>query len=144
MKRKYSGLIVSVILLMALLLGGCGRQDSFLSAVKNGNYQTAIDIYEKKIAGHSGYETEAQQNLGRCLFYGDGCEANTQEAISWYRKAAEQGETGAMFNLGTCYMEGTGVKKNVQEAKNWFKRAASLGHERSAQLLEKLQKESAR
>ena len=63
MKRKYSGLIVSVILLMALLLGGCGRQDSFLSSVKNGNYQTAIDIYEKKIAGNSGYETEAQQNL---------------------------------------------------------------------------------
>ena len=46
-----------------------------------------------------------------------------------------------MFNLGACYMEGTGVKKDVQEAKNWFKRAASLGHERSAKLLEKLQKD---
>ena len=87
---------------------------------------------------------EAQQNLGRCLFCGEGCKTNQKEAVSWYRKAAEQGEAGAMFNLGACYMEGTGVKKNVQEAKNWFKRAASLGHERSAGMLEMLQKDSVR
>ena len=87
---------------------------------------------------------EAQQNLGRCLFSGDGCKENQQEAVTWYRKAAEQGEAGAMFNLGACYLEGTGVKKDVAEATKWFKRAASLGHERSAKVLEKLQKDSAR
>ena len=87
---------------------------------------------------------EAQQNLGRCLFLGDGCKKNQQEAVTWYRKAAEQGEAGAMFNLGACYMEGTGVKKDVAEATKWFKRAAALGHERSANMLEKLQKDSAR
>ena len=86
---------------------------------------------------------EAQQNLGRCLFNGDGCEKNEQEAVSWYRKAAEQGESGAMFNLGACYLEGTGVKKDRAEATKWFKRAASLGHKRSAEVLEKLQKDSA-
>ena len=84
---------------------------------------------------------EAQQNLGRCLFSGEGCKKNEQEAVSWYRKAAEQGEASAMFNLGACYMEGTGVKKDVAEATKWFKKAASLGHERSAKILEKLQKD---
>ncbi len=84
---------------------------------------------------------EAQQNLGRCLFSGEGCKKNEQEAVSWYRKAAEQGEASAMFNLGACYMEGTGVKKDVTEATKWFKKAASLGHERSAKILEKLQKD---
>ena len=103
--------------------------------------KAAADMFRK--AAEKG-NPEAQLNLGRCLFYGNGCETNMQEAVSWYRKAAEQGETGAMFNLGACYMEGTGVKKDIQEAKNWFKRAASLGHERSAGMLETLQKDSAR
>ena len=85
---------------------------------------------------------EAQQNLGRCLFFGEGCNKNQKEAVTWYRKAAEQCEAGAMFNLGTCYLEGTGVEKDIAEAAKWFKRAASLGHERSAKILEKLQKEA--
>lgn len=96
----------------------------------------------RKAAEHG--NPEAQQNLGRCLFCGDGCKTNQEVAVSWYRKAAEQGEAGAMFNLGVCYMEGTGVKKDKGEALKWFEKAAALGHERSARMLEKLQKESAR
>ena len=69
-------------------------------------------------------------------------EPDSEKAVEWYRKAAEQGHPGAMFNLGTCYLEGTGVKKDIAEAAKWFKRAASLGHERSAKILEKLQKEA--
>ena len=79
--------------------------------------------------------------MRRCLFSGEGCKKNEQEAVSWYRKAAEQGEASTMFNLGACYMEGTGVKKDVTEATKWFKKAASLGHERSAKIGEKLQKD---
>lgn len=86
---------------------------------------------------------EAQQNLGRCLFCGDGCRENKQEAVSWYRRAANQGEVGAMFNLGACYLEGTGVRKDVDEAMKLFMKAALLGHERSAKILESLQRDSA-
>lgn len=103
--------------------------------------EQAVALFRK--AAEKG-NPEAQQNLGKCLFYGDGCKENQQEAVTWYRKAVEQGEAGAMFNLGACYLQGTGVKKDTAEAKKWFRRAASLGHKRSAEMLEKLQKDSAR
>ena len=63
MKRKYFSLVISTVLLLALLLCGCGRQDSFMSAVKKGDYQTALDIYERKLAGNSADEMQAQQSL---------------------------------------------------------------------------------
>ena len=47
------------------------------------------------------------------------------------------------FNLGACYLEGTGVRKDVDEAMKWFMKAALLGHERSAKILESLQRDSA-
>ena len=126
--------------------GHPGAQAFLGWALQNGpgtekNLAEAVSWYRK--AAEQG-NPEGQLNLGRCLFYGEGCEENEQEAISWYRKAAEQGEISAMFNLGACYMDGTGVKKDIAEATKWFKRAASRGHERSAKLLEDLQKDSAR
>jgi TPR repeat protein len=39
-----------------------------------------------------------------------------KEAIKWYRRAAEQGDTMAQVNLGTMYFEGLGVHKNGREA----------------------------
>ena len=126
--------------------GHPGAQAHLGWAFQNGqgvekNLAEAVSWYRK--AAEQG-NPEGQLNLGRCLFYGEGCEENEQEAVSWYRKAAEQGEASAMFNLGACYMAGTGVKEDIAEATKWFKRAASLGHERSAKLLEDLQKDSAR
>ena len=84
----------------------------------------------------------AQFFMGVVHEYGYAGKPDAAKAVEWYRKSAEQGHSGAMFNLGTCYLEGTGVKKNIAEATKWFKRAASLGHERSAKILEKLQKEA--
>ena len=126
--------------------GHPGAQAFLGWALQNGlgtekNLAEAVSWYRK--AAKQG-NPEGQLNLGKCLFYGEGCKENEQEAVSWYRKAAEQGETSAMFNLGACYMDGTGVKKDIAEATKWFRRAASLGHERSAKLLEDLQKNSAR
>lgn len=126
--------------------GHPGAQAFLGWALQNGqgvekNQAEAVSWYRK--AAEQG-NPEGQLNLGRNLFYGEGCEENEQEAVSWYRKAAEQGEASAMFNLGACYMAGTGVKEDIAEATKWFKRAASLGHERSAKLLEDLQKDSAR
>ena len=84
----------------------------------------------------------AQFFMGVVHEYGYAGKPDAAKAVEWYRKSAEQGHSGAMFNLGTCYLEGTGVKRDIAEATKWFKRAASLGHERSAKILEKLQKEA--
>lgn len=39
-------------------------------------------------------------------------DTNYEEAVKWYRKAAEQGYAGAQFELAGCYAEGKGVANN--------------------------------
>jgi TPR repeat protein len=52
---------------------------------------------------------------------------NYEEAVKWYRLAAEQECGPAQCNLGLCYETGRGVPKNVREAVKWFCRAARQG-----------------
>jgi len=42
----------------------------------------------------------AQFNLGVCYADGDGVAKDAEQAVSWYRRAAEAGHAGAQFNLG--------------------------------------------
>ena len=67
MKRVTSKLIAVILLVMSLILSGCGAQDSFLSSVKAGNYTKAIEVYEKKILGNSGKELETRGELENYL-----------------------------------------------------------------------------
>ena len=101
--------------------------------------QSLSDEYRKEAEKGN---ASAQFFMGVVHEYGYAGKPDAAKAVEWYRKAAAQGHPGAMFNLGACYMEGAGVTKDIAEAAKWFKRAASLGHERSAKILEKLQKEA--
>lgn len=48
-----------------------------------------------------------------------------EEAVRWYRLAAEQAYSPAECNLGMCYEHGHGVIRNVFEAMQWYRRAAN-------------------
>jgi TPR repeat protein len=48
--------------------------------------------------------------------------------VSWYRKAAEQGNADAQFNLGVCFDIGQGVVKDEEEAMSWYRKAAKQGN----------------
>ena len=50
------------------------------------------------------------------------------EALKWYRRAAEQGDTGAQTRLGDMYAEGDGVPKDGVEAVKWYRQAADQGY----------------
>jgi hypothetical protein len=52
---------------------------------------------------------------------------NYEEAVKWYRLAAEQECAPAQCNLGLCYETGRGVEQNIREAVKWFIRAARQG-----------------
>ncbi len=54
---------------------------------------------------------------------------NTNEAVKWYRKAAEQGNAGAQFNLGISYFKGEGVLRNDIESYAWLILAKFNGYE---------------
>jgi TPR repeat protein len=52
-----------------------------------------------------------------------------EEAVLWYRKAADQGHASAQNSLGVMYMSGLGVKSDCAEAVRWYAKAAAQGFE---------------
>lgn len=55
-------------------------------------------------------------------------QGNYAEAVKWYRRAAEQGNSTAQNNLGECYKNGQGVRKDDVEAVKWYRKAAEQGN----------------
>ena len=51
---------------------------------------------------------------------------NQEEAVTWYRIVAEQGDASAMYQLGLCYANGNGVEKDETEAIKWLEKAVEL------------------
>jgi TPR repeat protein len=49
------------------------------------------------------------------------------QAVFWFRKAAEQGDSDAQDELGNLYLSGEGVTKDYTQAREWFRKAAEQG-----------------
>jgi TPR repeat protein len=49
-------------------------------------------------------------------------------AMSWYRKAAEQGNANAQTDLARMYQYGEGVARNYAAAGSWYRKAADQGN----------------
>jgi len=47
---------------------------------------------------------------------GDGIPQDYAEALSWFRKSAEQGQSAALYMLGAMYRDGEGVSQDFTEA----------------------------
>jgi len=73
-------------------------------------------------------DAEEQINLGVNYLKGDGVPKDMKKAVSWFTKAAEQGNAGAQYNLGLCYANGgDGVPKDIEKAIYWYTKAAEQG-----------------
>jgi len=70
----------------------------------------------------------SMNGLGYCYQYGIGVEKNINEAVAWYRKAADAGNVDAMLNIGSRYMNGIDVRKDMREALAWYRKAADAGN----------------
>jgi hypothetical protein len=68
-------------------------------------------------------------------YFGEGVEQDYSEALKWYRKVAEQGdsflEVDAQYRLGVMYRRGEGVSANNAKAARWFREAAEQGETRA-------------
>ncbi|MBE6662165.1 MAG: sel1 repeat family protein [Ruminococcaceae bacterium] len=86
-----------------------------------------IDPKELLTPAMSG-DANAQNTLG--VYYGMGLfdgKPDFDEAVKWYRKAAEQGHAEAQYNLAVCYRMGRGVPMNDAIAEFWFNKASEQG-----------------
>ena len=98
----------------AKVISRCGRQ----SQVKKDTDTITIkcNVNRKQSA-------REQYKIGK-KFYNRG---NYDEAVKWYRKAANKGDNKARNDLGNCYYGGKGVEKDELEAVRWFWDAAVQG-----------------
>lgn len=60
-------------------------------------------------------------DLGVLYARGWGVEKDQNEALRWYRKAAENGDRRAQYNLAAAYFEGDGVPIDYATAYFWLK-----------------------
>jgi hypothetical protein len=81
---------------------------------------------------------ESQFNLGVYNREGTYMQVNHQEAVKWFRLAAEQGYAKAQCNLGVCYRNGQGVEQNLSEAYFWYYIATSNGDQFTKPLRKRL------
>ena len=98
------------------------------SAFDQADVVSAMTLYrEAAEAGHA----PAQARLAYLL---DKSEEN-EEAVTWYRRATELGDTEGMFGLAQMYAAGEGIGQDLQEAVRWYTLAAQQGHTSSIRVL---------
>ena len=69
-------------------------------------------------------EVETQFKTGLSFLYGVAGKKNPDEAVRWFRLAAEKGHAKAQGILGLCYHSGQGVAQDFAEAAKWLRKAA--------------------
>lgn len=83
-------------------------------------------IGQLKAKAESG-ETEAQYQLGVCLWEGIGMPADSETALEWVTLAASGGHTPAQSWLGSLHLS----NQDEEQARFWFEKAALQGDARA-------------
>ena len=112
------------VILSLTLSSACGQQELYTSA-KSGNRASLQKLTALATADDPG----AQYNLALMYATGEGVPKDSATAVSWYRKAAEQGYPGAQYNLALMYAKGEGVPRDFATAVSWARKAAEQGHD---------------
>jgi uncharacterized protein YgiM (DUF1202 family) len=95
-----------------------------IDAYNEGDYAAAMAVWEP-LANQG--NRDAQFAMGVLYYEGHGVNKNLDEALAWFRKAADSEHPTAMFNLGVAYWEGRGLSQNYAQAVDWWERAAESG-----------------
>jgi hypothetical protein len=101
------------------------RSDEAYAAFNAGDYARAYSI-ALPLAGE-GF-MEAQTLVGYLFEFGYGTGQSYEEAMYWYRRAADQGSDYGQYRVGVLYDYGSGVPEDDFEAAYWFQQAADKGN----------------
>ena len=93
---------------------------------ERGDVRTAISFLRNSAdQGHA----PSQALLAQIL---DQAEQN-EEAVKYFRLAADQGNAEGYFGLATMYASGEGVARDLKAARQWMLKAADAGHPQAVQ-----------
>jgi len=73
-------------------------------------------------------DADAQFSLAQMLEDGRDIQGDFEEAVRWYKRAANQGHVGALWHLSVCYQSGLGVEPNEVKALELLQEAANGGN----------------
>lgn len=108
--------MAAIILLCSLSPGLMAADDSAA---------TLSDLRQKASDGLASAQYELSLRLSRMG-------KQSEEALNWMQKAAEQGLADAEYALGVLYEEGrAGYERNLLQASAWFDRAARHGYKQA-------------
>lgn len=126
--------ISSVVMLVSLLLAftNGGKIHESISSIFQKTPQRFTDSImpyrEQLLWDAEDGDANAQLNLGRCYYFGNGVTKDYVKAFDWTKKAAEQGHYVAQYNLANMYFNGWGTTKSMASANEWMKKASDSGY----------------
>lgn len=92
--------------------------------LKKDDVEAARLLHQAADHGYPG----AEESLGIFAETGIGIERPAPaEALTWYKKAAQQGSIDAATDIALLYANGKGVPRDPEQAVQWFRRAAEGG-----------------
>lgn len=103
-------------------------------AYDQGNYDTALIFYREQAALNN---SEAEFMLGRMYHAGEGVKPQHSQAITWYRRAADQGYGPAQMALATLLFD----DQKYADASTYYESAAMDGNSEAKFKLGKIYKE---
>lgn len=80
-------------------------------------------IYNQALHG----DKQAQYFLGVMYSSGDGVTEDDEQALHWYKRAAERDYAPAQRAVGLCYANARGVSRDQPQSVTWLRRAAENG-----------------
>jgi TPR repeat protein len=102
--------------------------DAGFVAFQRGDIVAAIGHYQ------AAADTGSAEGQARLAWILDQSEQN-EEAVKWYRAAADQDHAGGQYGLGEMYAKGEGVEKDESMAVELFALAADNGHGQAQRVL---------
>ncbi|MGR9281968.1 tetratricopeptide repeat protein [Rhizobium johnstonii] len=113
--------LIFVFALFLSISSAAWANDAAQEAYDRADYATAFALWQPRAAEG---DPQAQTALGSLFAYGRGVARDDDQAVSWFRKAAEQNFSPGQFALGGMYLQGRGVPADAGQAAFWIQKAA--------------------
>jgi TPR repeat protein len=95
--------------------------------------KTAFSWFNRAASEHN--SPTAQFEVGNLYRFGRGVDQDMNVAVSWYEKAAVQGNSDAMYALGQVYWTGEGLERKIDAAIGYYRDAYLNGRNDALRLL---------
>ncbi|WP_176539041.1 tetratricopeptide repeat protein [Rhizobium sp. J15] len=113
--------LIYIFVFFLSIWSGARAADTAQAAYDQRDYATAFALWQPQAAAG---DPQAQTALGSLFASGRGVTKDDDQAVAWFRKAAEQDFPPGQFALGGMYLQGRGVPANAGQAAFWLQKAA--------------------